>query len=106
MILARLAAIMLGVALSFAPVLSALTHGPGQIAIKADHAAWHAEQGGHWHAADHDGHDAADHDHSQSVILLAGNDLPPPQLTEDWTAQDNQMSGTIRDGPRRPPRLG
>lgn len=58
---------------------SALTHGPGQLAMEADHAAWHAEQGGHWHATDHDHHDAADHDHSPTVILPAGASYNRPR---------------------------
>lgn len=104
-ILTRLAACVLFLALGTAPLFSALTHGPGQLAMEADHAAWHAEQGGHWHATDHDHHDAADHDHSPTVILPAGGELQPPPQTEIWTAQGNPLSGTIRDGPRRPPRL-
>lgn len=104
-ILTRLAACVLFLALGTAPLFSALTHGPGQLAMEADHAAWHAEQGGHWHATDHDHHDAADHDHSPTVILPAGGELQPPPQTEIWTAQGNPLSGIIRDGPRRPPRL-
>jgi hypothetical protein len=102
---ARLAALALFFALAFAPLVSALTHGPGQIAMAADHAAWHAEQGDHWHATDHGHHDAGDHDHNPTVILPAGGEVQQAQTTEVWTAQGNLLSGTIRDGPRRPPRL-
>ena len=102
---ARLAALVLFLAFVLAPIVSSLTHGPGQLAMEADHAAWHAEQGEHWHAADHDHHDAADHDHTPTVILPAGGDLLPPLTTERWTAQARPLDGTIRDGPRRPPRL-
>ena len=104
-VLARMAAFVLFGALSFAPVFSALTHGPGQLAMEADHAALHVEQGGHWHPTDHDHHDAADHDHSPTVLLPVEGELQPPTATESWTAQAGRLSGTIRDGPRRPPRL-
>ena len=96
-ILTRLAACVLFLALAMATPFSPLTHGPGQLAMEADHAMWHAEQSEHWHATDHD--------HSQTVILPAVGDLQPPLRTEIWTAQGNPLSGTIRDGPRRPPRL-
>ncbi|MEY4982490.1 MAG: hypothetical protein RIR62_756 [Pseudomonadota bacterium] len=110
-ILTGLAACVLCLVLAAAPLFSALTHGPGQWAMEADHAAWHAEQGGHaqghghghGHGAHHDHHDAADHDHNPTVILPAGGDLHLPPQTETWTAQGNPLSGTIRDGPRRPP---
>lgn len=105
MILARFATVLLFLAFACAPIFSALTHGPGQIAMEADHAAWHAEQVGHWHATDHGHHDAGDHDHSPTVILPAGGGIEPPMTAEVWTAQGNPLSGTIRDGPRRPPRL-
>ena len=104
-ILTRLAALVLSLALAVTPLVSAITHGPGQLAMEADHAAWHAEQGAHWHPADHDHHDAADHDHTPTVILPAGDDMQPPPRTEIWAWQGNPLSGTIRDGPRRPPRL-
>lgn len=104
-ILTRLAAFVLSLALAVTPLVSALTHGPGQLAMEADHAAWHAEQGEHWHATDHDHHDAADHDHTATVILPAGGDMQPPPKTDIWAWQGYPLSGTIRDGPRRPPRL-
>ncbi|MEY4698373.1 MAG: hypothetical protein RIT14_2801 [Pseudomonadota bacterium] len=96
---------MLLLALAFAPLFSTLTHGQGQIAVEADHAAWHAEQGGHWHATDLGLPDAGDHDHSPTVILPAGDEMKKPPTTEVWRAQGTPLSDTIRDGPRRPPRL-
>lgn len=104
-IIARLMALALIAALALAPAVSHLTHGPGQIAIEADHAAWHAEQGDHWHATDHSHHDAADHDHSPTVILTVASDIDPPVPSTLWTITQQQASGIIRDGPRRPPRL-
>ena len=102
---ARLAALVLFIALFVSPVFLALTHGPGQLALEADPTAWHAEQGEHWHATDHDHHDGADHDHSPTVLLPAGGDLQPRKAAENWAAQARPASGSIRDGPRRPPRL-
>lgn len=104
-IIARLAAFLLTIALCLAPIVSAITHGPGQAAMEADHAAWHAEQGEHWHATDHGHHDSADHDHSPTVILPAAGDLDPPPPAGIRTAQATDTNGIIRDGPRRPPRL-
>lgn len=40
-----LAVLMLLLSLGSAPVVDALTHGPGTVAAEADHAAWHAEKG-------------------------------------------------------------
>ena len=96
---------MLFLALACAPFISVLTHGPGQIVMEADYAAWHAEQGGHRHASDHGHHDAGDHDHSPTVILPAVGEMQPPLATDVWTVQSNPLFGTILDGPRRPPRL-
>ena len=104
-IMALMAACVLFGALAFAPLFWALTHGPGQLAMKADHAAWYADHGAHGHASDHDHHDATDHDHTQTVILPSVADLDPPPARETWTAQANPRDSTIRDGPRRPPRL-
>lgn len=104
-IMARLMALALTAALAVAPAASSLTHGPGQIAIEADHAAWHSEQGEDWHANDHSHHDAADHDHSPTVILTVASDIEPPAPRVLWTITQQQASGIIRDGPRRPPRL-
>lgn len=103
-IFARLAALVLLLVFVLAPVVSALTHGPGQAAMESDHAAWHAEQGEHWQAKDHGHHDSADHDHSPTVILAAAGDLEPPAPQLLWTITSQQASGIIRDGPRRPPR--
>jgi ABC-type nickel/cobalt efflux system permease component RcnA len=103
-IIARIAAYVLCLALALMPLFSALTHGPGQVAMQDDHMAWHAEQGEQWHATGHDHHGTADHDHSTTVILPAGGNLHAPPQTDIWAAQANQLSGIIRDGPRRPPR--
>ena len=43
-----LAVLILLLSLGSAPVMDALTHGPGTLAAEADHAAWHAEKGEVW----------------------------------------------------------
>lgn len=104
-IFARMAALVLLLALFVAPILSALTHGPGPLAIAAEHTAWHAEHGEPLQTADHDHHSTADHDHTPSAILPDGGGLERHDLTEIWSAHLSHHSGIIRDGPRRPPRL-
>jgi hypothetical protein len=104
-ITSRLAAFVLSLSLCLAPTVSAITHGPGQAAMEADHAAWHAEQDEHWSAIDHGHHDSADHDHTPNVILPTAGAIEHHPLTEPWVTQASQLSGIIRDGPRRPPRL-
>lgn len=95
-IIAGLTALALFLALAVAPLF---------LAVEADHAAWHAEAGEHRIATDHDHHGATDYDPSITVLQTVGEDRHPPRLTDRWTAQANQLSGIIRDGPRRPPRL-
>lgn len=105
-IIQALAACVLLLSLGFAPVTDALTHGPGTVVAKADHAAWHMELGQHGHGHGHgDGHhDSTDHDHSTSVILpapLAATHIAPPTIS---LAKGLRRTGITRDGPRRPPR--
>lgn len=102
---AWITALVLTLSLAFAPIFSAVTHGPGQLAMEADHAAWHAEQGEHSDATDHDHHSVADHDHTPSVILPTAGAIEHHPATELWVALASQLSSITRDGPRRPPRL-
>lgn len=104
-IMALMAECVLLGALALVPLFWAFTHGPGQLAMKADHAAWHADHGAEGHAPKHDHHDASDHDHTPTMILPSVADLAPPPARATWTAQANPRDSTIRDGPRRPPRL-
>lgn len=98
--------VALGLALSLAvaQALEAVEHGPGAILAGADHHALDAEHGqskdtpaGH--------HDPVDHDHASAAVLSppgAEFHAPPePTLRPKGIVAD----GTIRDGPRRPPRL-
>lgn len=98
------ACLIVAVSLAVAPAIEAVKHGPGAMVAEADHRAFHAEHG-HSHEMPQGHHDSTDHDHV-SVALLDAPGLeihPAPQRTlrpETLAADD-----TIRDGPRRPPRL-
>jgi hypothetical protein len=99
-----MAVVMLLLALGYAPVLDTLSHGPGALAIEADHAAWHAEKGEIWQADSHQHHDSTDHDHTTSVILTAQENEILDMRTEAEFGNLPVLNGAIRDGPRRPPR--
>jgi hypothetical protein len=87
-----------------APVIEAVKHGPGALAAEADHRVVHLEQG-HSHDIPSGHHDSDDHDHvSVALVGPISSDLHAPptrSLRPCWMAAD----GTIREGPRRPPRL-
>jgi hypothetical protein len=103
-VLRPLAVLTLLLSLGSAPVVDALTHGPGTLAAEADHAAWHAEKGEIWPAQRDQHHDSTDHDHS-TVIILASHENEVFDLTTAIKFSDlPALSGAIRDGPRRPPR--
>jgi len=95
---------MLLLSLGSAPVVDALTHGPGTLAAEADHAAWHAEKGEIWQADGHQHHDSTDHDHS-TVIILDNHDNETFDLRIAIELSDLlALSSATHDGPRRPPR--
>jgi hypothetical protein len=98
-----LAVLMLLLSLGSAPVVDALTHGPGTLAAEADHAAWHAEKGEVWQADSHQHHDSTDHDHATSVILASQETAIFDMRTAAEFGDLPILSGAIRDGPRRPP---
>lgn len=103
-VIRSLAVVMLLLALGSAPVLDALAHGPGALAIEADHAAWHAEKGEVWQADSHQHHDSTDHDHTASVILTSQEtDVFDLRIAAEF-GDLPVLHGAIRDGPRRPPR--
>lgn len=94
---------LVAVALILAPVIVALSHGPAA-APAAEEVASH----GHSHDFEADspfpGHDAADHEHQQEVLADPNDD---PRLVQTEGAMPMVPAlrpGTIRDGPRRPPR--
>jgi len=103
-VIRALAALMLLLALGSAPVVDALTHGPGTLATEADHASWHAEKGETSQADSHQHHDSTDHDHSTSVILTSQETEVFDMRTATEFGGLPALSGAIRDGPRRPPR--
>ena len=101
---AHCACLIVALLLAVAPAIEAVKHGPGTMAAEADHRAFHAEHG-HSHEMPHGHHDSTDHDHVGAALLDShGQEVhPAPQRTlrPDILVAD----GTIRDGPRRPPRL-
>lgn len=102
---AHCATLIAVLALTSAPTALAVKHGPGALAAEADQRATHAKHG-HVHEqpmSDH--HDSTDHEHVGAAVL-------GPMGTEFHPAPDRTLrpvsrtpDGTIRDGPRRPPRL-
>lgn len=99
------AALCLALSLALAPAVDGGKHGPGAMAAEADHRAYHAEHGHAHDIAGSDHHDSSDHDHVGAALLASpAADIPPPP--ERILRPDPLVaSGTIRDGPRRPPRL-
>lgn len=98
------AAIVMALSLAAAPAIEAVKHGPAAHAAEADHRAFHAENG-HSHDMPNDHHDSGDHDHVSAAVLASpgaeAHTSPARNLRPDAMA----AVGTIRDGPRRPPRL-
>ena len=66
-----LAVLLMLLSLGSAPVVDALTHGPGTLAARADHAASQAETGGTLQADSRQHHDSTCHDPEWSLILVA-----------------------------------
>lgn len=93
------AALILAVSLAAAPAVEAVTQGPGALASQAD------DVHGHGHETPGGQIDAADHDHSGAAFPANTGHMihapPARRLQPDARAAE----GTIRDGPRRPPRL-
>ena len=103
-VIRALAVWMLLLSLGSAPVVDALTHGPGSLVAEADHASWHAEKGEISQADGHQPHDSTDHDHS-TVIILANQDSGTFDLRTAAPLSDlPALSSAPNDGPRRPPR--
>lgn len=99
------ACLILALSLGFAPAIEAVKHGPRAMAAEADHRAFHAAQG---HAHDIAGaahHDSSDHDHVGAALLAPPRTEIPPPPARTLRADSLGADGTIRDGPRRPPRL-
>ena len=97
------ATLIVAFSLAAAPAALAMKHGPGALAAEADHRAIHA---GHEHEMPKsDPHDSSDHEHVSAALLAAQeadwHPAPERSLRPDTMIAD----GTIRDGPRRPPRL-
>lgn len=90
--------------LAFAPAIEVVKHWPGAMAAEADHSTYHAEHG-HAHdivGAEH--HDSSDHDHVCAALLASPEAEAPPLPARTLRPDALAADGTIRDGPRRPPR--
>jgi hypothetical protein len=99
------ATLLLALSLAVAPVIEGIKHSPTAIAAEADHRAYHAEQGSAHDIVEADHHDAGDHDHFGAAVLASpgAEVFPSPQRT--LRPETLAADGTIRAGPRRPPRL-
>jgi hypothetical protein len=90
-------------AVLLAPMGVSLSHPQAGTAVAAD---LHAPGKGHVHAETRvAGHDASDHD--QPVRLLPARAAAGPDAGRDGVAPTGRVAAasTIREGPRRPPRL-
>jgi hypothetical protein len=92
-------------ALACAPAIEAIKHGPGVMAAEADHRAFHATQGhGHGIGSPHQP-ESSDHDHVTVALPAAAGTEILVKPAQRWHIIALGADGTIRDGPRRPPRL-
>lgn len=97
------ACLIVALSLAIAPAIEAVKHGRGAMVAEADHNAFHAEQG-HTHEMPNGHHDSTDHDHVGAALLDAsGLEVHPAPQRALWS-ETLAADGTIRDGPRRPPR--
>lgn len=98
------ACLVVALSLAVAPAVEALEHGPGVIVAEADHRAFHPEHG-HSHEMPLGHHDSTDHDHVSVALLDAPGLGAHPAPRKTLRPESLAVDGTIRDGPRRPPRL-
>lgn len=97
-------AVSLVLALLLAPVVIAVSHGPGAVRV-AQHIVLSDQTHGLSHAEEDAGqHDATDHEHQVTAILTVPGksafDRNPLRLLHEAMRAD----GRSREGPRRPPR--
>jgi hypothetical protein len=99
------AILCLAVVLAIGPAMDAVKHGPGAMAAEADHRAYHLEHGHSHDIAGSDRHDPGDHDHVGAALLAppGAEVAPPPERT--LRPGSIVADETIREGPRRPPRV-
>ncbi len=98
------AVLCLALSLAIAPTVEAVKHGPGAMAAEAEHRAFHAAHGHSHDIAGSDHHDSA----TTTMSALRCSRRPErksPRHPSGRCARLLVASGTIRDGPRRPPRL-
>lgn len=99
------ACLIVSLSLAAAPATLAVKHGPGAMAAEADHRAYHAEHGHELDIAGADHHDSSDHDHGGAALLATPAAEVPPPPARTLRPKALAADGTIREGPRRPPRL-
>ncbi|MFN5997935.1 MAG: hypothetical protein ACK47C_12140 [Paracoccaceae bacterium] len=98
----RALTLALVLALTLAPAVEAVHHGPGTLAAEADPDA-HSGDLDHHHPEAH--HDASDHDHVSVALLIdSGADDHTDPARQDLSGSVGAASSPP-DGPRRPPRL-
>jgi hypothetical protein len=91
-------------ALFMAPVIVNLTHSPADIMTAegtALHGHSHADIGGNLFP----GHDATDHEHQFQGLLPHAGDKTASDGGHIAPGRAALLSGAIREGPRRPPRI-
>lgn len=105
--IARLASLLLMLALWIAPVIISATHGPGAMVMAAADqadAVWH----GHFHGDDDAGlagHDATDHEHPSHAVLAESPNAVAETGRKQTVFWHIVASGGVREGPERPPRV-
>ena len=98
------AAILMSLALAAAPAIEAVKHSHGAMVAEVDHRAYHAAHG-HSHDIPSGHHDSGDHDHVSAAVLAAPGATFHAPPTRAFLPGGTVADGTIREGPRRPPRL-
>jgi len=99
-----LSAGLIVLALALAPIIVQLTHGPAAV-IAAEETVWHEDP----HPELDDGvtgvHDAADHEHHVTWRAEETGSLATVEGVKPRPVGADALSGVIREGPRRPPRV-
>lgn len=98
------ACLIVTLSLAFSPTIEAVKHGPGAMVAEADHRDFHAKQG-LAHEIPYGHHDSTDHDHVATAMLSSQGLAIQPNPERSRRPESLAKDGTIRDGPRRPPRL-
>jgi hypothetical protein len=100
------ARLVLALSLALAPgaAVAAAGQGPGAMAAEADHRAVHDAHGPARAMAGSGHHDATEHEHSAPALVAPPAVAFHPAFQRVARPDPPAAAGTIRDGPRRPPR--